>query len=40
MFVDTGDFDVVANVHSLSLDTFTKDLTMPVTGIVDGETTL
>ena len=35
--VDTGDFDAVANVHNLSLDTFTQDLTMPITGTVDGE---
>ena len=27
--VDTGDFDAVANVHNLSLDTFTQDLTIP-----------
>ncbi|MFR6482210.1 MAG: hypothetical protein ACLUPK_01435 [Veillonella sp.] len=35
--VDTGDFDAIANVHALSLDTFTQDLTMPITGTVDGE---
>ena len=35
--VDTGDFDAVANVHALSLDTFTQDMTMPITGTIDGE---
>ena len=32
--VDTGDFDAVANVHALSLDTFTQDMTMPITGTI------
>jgi len=35
--VDTGDFDATIKTHNLPLGTFTKDMTTPVTGNIDGE---
>ena len=35
--VDTGDFDATVKAQHLPLDTFTKDMSTPVTGNVDGE---
>lgn len=35
--VDTGDFDAIVKAQNLPLDTFTKDMSTPVTGNVDGE---
>ena len=34
---DTGDFDATINTQDLPLGTFTKDMTSPVTGNIDGE---
>ena len=35
--VDTGDFDTTIKIQNLPLGTFTKDMTSPVTGNIDGE---
>ena len=35
--VDTGDFDAIVKAQNLPLDTFTKDMSTPITGNVDGE---
>ena len=35
--VDTGDFDATIKTHNLPLGTFTKDMTTPITGNIDGE---
>ena len=35
--VDTGDFDATVKAQNLPLDTFTKDMSTPITGNVDGE---
>ena len=34
---DTGDFDATINTQDLPLGTFTKDMTTPITGNIDGE---
>lgn len=34
---DTGDFDAIINTQDLPLGTFTKDMTTPITGNIDGE---
>ena len=35
--VDTGDYDTTIKIQNLPLGTFTKDMTSPVTGNIDGE---
>ena len=34
---DTGDFDATIKTQDLPLDTFTKDMSTPITGNIDGE---